>query len=91
MVCQPIRKDVGVWEFTVTYTPNYKLDKQAIGGGHHTAPTKGFFTGTKIYELDVKGQYSHIVIVNNFSFDTLNCAAAKIMKMHASNRRLLKQ
>ena len=61
-------------ECTVFYTPDYKLDKQAIGGGHHTPPTRGFFTGTKIYELDVKGQYPSIVIKNNFSFDTLNCA-----------------
>jgi DNA polymerase, archaea type len=60
-------------ECTVSYTPNYKLDKQAIGGGHHTHPTKGFFVGTKIYELDVKGQHPSIVTNNNFSFDTLNC------------------
>jgi DNA polymerase, archaea type len=65
---------------TVSYTPNYKLDKQAIGGGHHTHPTKGFFVGTKIYELDVKGQYPSIVINNNFSFDTLNCTCCKYNK-----------
>jgi DNA polymerase, archaea type len=64
-------------ECTVSHTPNYKLDKQAIGGGHHTHPTEGFFTGIKIYELDVKGQYPSIVINNNFSFDTLNCTCCK--------------
>jgi DNA polymerase, archaea type len=64
-------------ECTIFYTPNYKLNKQAIGGGHHTAPSKGFFTGTKIYELDVKGQYPSIVINNNFSFDTLNCTCCR--------------
>ena len=64
-------------ECTVSYTLNYKLDKQAIGGGHHTPPIKGFFIGTKIYELDVKGQYPSIVINNNFSFDTLNCTCCK--------------
>src|SRR5215469_5425902 len=64
-------------ECTVSYTPNYRLDKQAIGGGHHTPPIKGFFIGTKIYELDVKGQYPSIVINNNFSFDTLNCTCCK--------------
>lgn len=64
-------------ECTVFYTPNFKLEKQAIGGGHHTAPTKGFFTGTRIYELDVKGQYPSIVISNNYSFDTLNCTCCK--------------
>jgi DNA polymerase I len=64
-------------ECTISYTPNYKLDKQAIGGGHHTSPTKGFFIGTKIYELDIKGQYRSIVINNNFSFDTLNCTCCK--------------
>ena len=64
-------------ECTVFYTPNYKLDKQAIGAGHHTPPIKGFFTGTKVYELDVRGQYPSIVINNNFSFDTLNCRSAE--------------
>ena len=64
-------------ECTVFYTPNYRLHKQAIGGGHHTHPVKGFLIGTKIYELDIKGQYSSIVINNNFSFDTLNCACCK--------------
>jgi DNA polymerase, archaea type len=62
---------------TILYTPNHKLAKQTISGGHHTHPTKGFFTGTRIYELDVKGQYPHIVIDNNFSFDTLNCTCCK--------------
>lgn len=64
-------------ECTISYTPNYKLDKQVIGGGHHTNPIKGFFTDTKIYELDVKGQYPSIVINNNFSFDTLNCTCCR--------------
>lgn len=64
-------------ECTVFYTPNYRLDKQSIGGGHHTPPTKGFFPGTKVYELDVKGQYPSIVINNNFSFDTLNCTCCR--------------
>jgi DNA polymerase, archaea type len=64
-------------ECTVSYTPNYKLEKLAIGGGHHTSPTKGFFIGTKIYELDIKGQYPSIVINNNFSFDTLNCTCCR--------------
>jgi DNA polymerase, archaea type len=64
-------------ESTLSYTQNYKLDKKVIGGGHHTAPVKGFFTGTKIYELDIKGQYPTIVINNNFSFDTLNCTCCK--------------
>ncbi len=64
-------------ESTVSYTPNYKLIKQPIGGGRHTHPTEGFFIGTKIHELDVKGQYPSIVINNNFSFDTLNCTCCK--------------
>ncbi|MGB6592914.1 MAG: DNA polymerase domain-containing protein [Candidatus Nitrosopolaris sp.] len=46
-------------------------------GGHHTQLVKGFFIGTKIYELDVKGQYPSIVTNNNFSFDTLNCTCCK--------------
>jgi len=53
-------------ECTISYTPNYRLDKQVIGGGHHSHPVKGFFVGTKIYELDVKGQYPSIAINNNF-------------------------
>jgi DNA polymerase elongation subunit (family B) len=67
------RKMLKSGECTVYYTPNYKLNKQPIGGGHHTHPTIEFFIGTKIYELDVKGQYPSIVMNNNFSFDTLNC------------------
>lgn len=64
-------------ECTISFTPNYRLLKQPIGGGHHIPPIKGFFENTKIYELDVKGQYPTIVINNNFSFDTLNCTCCK--------------
>jgi DNA polymerase, archaea type len=64
-------------ECTISYTPNYKLDKQAVDGGHHTQPIKGFFIGAKIYELDIKGQYPSIAINNNYSFDTLNCTCCK--------------
>jgi DNA polymerase, archaea type len=71
------RKMLESGECTVSYTPDYKLNKQAIGGGHHTRPIKGFFVGTKIYELDIKGQYPSIAINNNFSFDTLNCTCCK--------------
>ena len=73
MVCHQIQKNVGIWRMYSFLYPKLQATKQAIGGGHHTAPTKGFFTGTRIYELDVKGQYPSIVINNNFSFDTLNC------------------
>ncbi|MGB6530541.1 MAG: DNA polymerase domain-containing protein [Candidatus Nitrosopolaris sp.] len=71
------RKMIDSGECTISCTPNYKLNKQTIGGGHHTPPIKGFFIGAKIYELDVKGQYPSIVINNNFSFDTLNCTCCK--------------
>jgi DNA polymerase, archaea type len=71
------QKMLELGECTVSFTPNYKLDKQTIGGGHHTPPIKGFFIGTKIYELDLKGQYPSIVMNNNFSFDTLNCTCCK--------------
>ncbi len=54
-------------------TPDYKLEKQEIGGGHHTEPKRGFFTNSRAYELDVKGMYPTIVLNNNISFDTLNC------------------
>jgi len=64
-------------ECTVSFTPNHKLPKLPISGGHHSIPVKGFFENTKIYELDVKGQYPSIVINNNFSFDTLNCICCK--------------
>jgi DNA polymerase elongation subunit (family B) len=73
MLCYSIQEDIRIEGCTISYTPNYKLDKQAMGGGHHTSPIKGFFVVTKIYELDLKGQYHSIVINNNFSFDTLNC------------------
>jgi DNA polymerase elongation subunit (family B) len=64
-------------ECTIVYTPNYRLSKEPIGGGHHTTPVRGFFIDTKIYELDIKGQYPNIVKLNNFSFDTLNCTCCK--------------
>ncbi len=60
-------------EINLEFTPNHKLEKQGISGGHHTIPSKGFFVDSKIYELDVKGMYPTIVINNNLSFDTLNC------------------
>jgi DNA polymerase, archaea type len=64
-------------ESTVSFTPNYRLPKQSISGGHHSLPVKGFFENTRIYELDVKGQYPTIVVNNNFSFDTLNCTCCR--------------
>ena len=65
-------------ECTTYYTPNYKLPKRPIGGGHVVPiPVKGFFVNTKIYELDSKGHYPNIVQNNNFSFDTLNCNCCK--------------
>ncbi|MGD9673665.1 MAG: DNA polymerase domain-containing protein [Candidatus Nitrosocosmicus sp.] len=60
-------------EVTLDHTPNYKLEKQEYGGGHHTIPKKGFFCDSVVYELDVKGMYPFIIIKNNLSFDTLNC------------------
>jgi DNA polymerase elongation subunit (family B) len=64
-------------EGTIEFTPNYRLKKQNIGGGHHTTPKKAFFTDCPIYELDVKGMYPTIVMNNNLSFDTLNCECCK--------------
>lgn len=64
-------------ECTISYTPEYKINKQEIGGGHHTIPIKAFFANTPIYELDIKGQYPTIVINNNLSFDTINCTCCK--------------
>ncbi len=58
---------------TIDFTPNYRVEKRKIIGGHHTIPKRGLFSNTKIYELDVKGMYPSIVINSNFSFDTLNC------------------
>jgi DNA polymerase I len=64
-------------ESVLNYTPDYKLNKQDISGGHHTVPKRGFFIDTKIYELDVKGMYPTIIINNNLSFDTLNCTCCR--------------
>jgi DNA polymerase, archaea type len=64
-------------EITLDFSPNYKLKKQEMMGGHHTNPSKGFFVNSKIYELDVKGMYPNIVLNNNISFDTLNCRCCK--------------
>jgi len=70
-------KMIETGEWTLSFTPNYKLPKEPIGGGHHSLPVKGFFENAKIYEPDVKGQYPTIVINNNFSFDTLNCICCR--------------
>ncbi|WP_458746097.1 DNA polymerase domain-containing protein [Candidatus Nitrosocosmicus sp. T] len=64
-------------DVTLDHTPNYKLEKQEYGGGHHTIPKKGFFYDSVVYELDVKGMYPSIIIKNNLSFDTLNCDCCK--------------
>lgn len=64
-------------EITLDFTPNYKLEKQEYGGGHHTIPKKDFFTDSVVYELDVKGMYGSIIVKNNLSFDTLNCNCCK--------------
>jgi DNA replicative helicase MCM subunit Mcm2 (Cdc46/Mcm family)/DNA polymerase elongation subunit (family B) len=64
-------------EGTVDFTPDYKLKKENIAGGHHTIPKKGFFIDSSIYELDVKGMYPTIVMNKNLSFDTLNCTCCK--------------
>ena len=64
-------------ESVLNYTPDYKLKKQDISGGHHTVPSKGFFVNSTVYELDVKGMYPTIVINTNLSFDTLNCMCCK--------------
>ena len=64
-------------ESILNYTPDYKLKKQDISGGHHTVPSKGFFVDSTVYELDVKGMYPTIVLNTNLSFDTLNCICCK--------------
>ena len=64
-------------EGTVDFTPDYRMKKENIAGGHHTIPKKGFFVDCPIYELDVKGMYPTIVMNNNLSFDTLNCECCK--------------
>jgi DNA polymerase, archaea type len=70
-------KMIETGECTLSFTPNHKLSKQSISGGHHSLPLKEFFENTKVYELDVKGQYPTIVINNNFSFDTMNCTCCE--------------
>jgi DNA polymerase, archaea type len=81
--------DVSIWwanryrtmlesgECDVSFTPNFRLDKQDIGGGEHIPPAKGFFVGTNVYELDVQSLYPSVAIKDNFSFDTLNCTCCE--------------
>jgi DNA polymerase, archaea type len=64
-------------ECILSFTPDYKLQKQEIGGGHHVIPARAFFVNKKVYELDVKGMYPTIVRNNNLSFDTLNCTCCE--------------
>jgi DNA polymerase elongation subunit (family B) len=82
------RKMLDSGECTVFFTPNYKLRKQKIGGGHRTTPVRAFYVGTKVYELDIKGKYPSIVIKNNFSFDTINCTCCKYNEIAKSNKKL---
>jgi DNA polymerase, archaea type len=67
------RKMIERGECILSFTPDYKLQKQEIGGGHHVIPAKAFYVNKEVYELDVKGMYPTIVRNNNVSFDTLNC------------------
>jgi DNA polymerase elongation subunit (family B) len=78
-------------ECNVLNTPNYKLKKQKVAGGHHTTPVKASYVGTKIYEFDIKGQYPNIAIRNNFSFDTLNCNCCRYDGNAQVKRKLSKQ
>jgi DNA polymerase elongation subunit (family B) len=71
------KKMIESGESTLRYTPDFKLKKMKIGGGHHTIPKRGLFANTNVYELDVKGMYPTIVINNNLSFDTLNCECCR--------------
>jgi DNA polymerase elongation subunit (family B) len=64
-------------ECTISFTPNFKLAKQDIGGGEHILPAKGFFAGIKIYELDIQSLYPSVAIKDNLSFDTLNCTCCE--------------
>jgi DNA polymerase, archaea type len=64
-------------ECILSLTPDYKLQKQKIGGGHHVTPIKAFFVDEEVYELDVKGMYPTIVRNTNISFDTLNCTCCE--------------
>ena len=70
------RKMIERGECILSFTPDDKVQKQEIGGGHHVIPAKAFFVNKEVYELDVKGMYPTIVRNNNLSFDTLNCKAA---------------
>ncbi|MGA7900959.1 MAG: hypothetical protein WCA39_19100 [Nitrososphaeraceae archaeon] len=60
-------------EITLEFTPDYKLPKKRIGGGHQFPSKAGFYVGVLIDELDVKGEYPTLVIKHNISHDTLNC------------------
>ena len=44
------RKMLDSGECTIFFTPNYKLRKQKIGGGHHTTPVRAFYVYTKLQE-----------------------------------------
>ena len=86
-------------EITLEYTPDYKLPKKQIGGGHQFPSKAGFYVGIPIDELDVKGEYPTLAIKHNISHDTLNCncchdnnsAYLEQRLMDAINKRLTKR
>jgi DNA polymerase, archaea type len=71
------KKMIEQGECILSFTPDYRVQKQEIGGGHHVIPAKAFFVNKEVYELDVKGMYPTIVRNNNLSFDTLNCTCCE--------------
>jgi DNA polymerase elongation subunit (family B) len=59
-------------EITLEFTPDYKLPK-TFRGGHQFPSKPGFYVGVPVDELDVRVEYSTIVIKYNIAHDTLIC------------------
>ena len=57
--------------------PSSKVKKQTYKGGQVIAPLIGDYKDQLVYVLDVKSLYPTMMIINNISFETVNCDCCK--------------
>jgi len=57
--------------------PSSKVQKQTYKGGQVIVPLIGDYKNQLVYVLDVKSLYPTMIIINNISFETVNCDCCK--------------
>ena len=57
--------------------PHLRLKNKTYKGGQVIAPLIGDYNGQLVYVLDVKSLYPTMMIINNISFETVNCDCCK--------------